>query len=144
LLVGILQDAAQKIAEPHDHVHGRIVSFLANESGDCIESIEQKVRLDLLPQCVELRLGELLAETCSFSALPGQPFSRVQHAAGQKDTAVEDQRREKLIVEPVQPESHERRNRRMQVGIERVLQGCHPGGGYQTNRRVCGGVRKPS
>ena len=81
LPAGILHHAAQKVAQPSDHAHGCIVSFLAHQAGDGVERIEQKVRLDLPAQCVELGLRELLVEPRGLGLLMGQARAGVQHVA---------------------------------------------------------------
>jgi len=49
LFARVLDHPAQKVAESGDHIDGVIISLLAHQSGDGIQRIEQKVRLDLTP-----------------------------------------------------------------------------------------------
>ena len=71
LPIGILQHAAEKIAQAGNHAHRCIVSFLAYQSCDGIERIEEEVGLDLPPQGIELRFRELLVEARGFCLFIG-------------------------------------------------------------------------
>src|SRR5277367_2598845 len=59
---GVFQDTTEKVAQPYNHANCRIIPPLTYEARDCIERVEQKVRLDLPAQGIELGLRELLVE----------------------------------------------------------------------------------
>ena len=71
LPIGILQHAAEKVAQAGHHAHRCIVSFLAYQSCDGIERIEEEVGLDLPPQGIELRFRKLLVEARGFCLFIG-------------------------------------------------------------------------
>lgn len=47
--IGVFYRPTQKVAQTHDHAHGSSVSFLPDQSSDGIQSVEQKMWLDLPP-----------------------------------------------------------------------------------------------
>ena len=97
--VGILRGATQKLAEPDDHAHGRIVSLIANQSSDGIERIEHEVRLDLPAQRGELRSGELLIESRRLRSLAGRAFARVHHIGDGQYQHVHEEECQDLVEE---------------------------------------------
>src|SRR5579872_538926 len=107
LAVGILEDSPEKIAQSGNHVYGCIVSFLAYQPGDGIESVEQKMRFDLAAQCIQLRLRELFVETSSFGLLTRQRFPRVNQPPHQQNHAIKNRVGEQTGIELVQPQLRE-------------------------------------
>ena len=91
LPVGVGEDATHEVAELNDHGDGRVVSLLANEAGDGVEGVEEKVRLDLAAESAELRGDELLVEAGGFGLLEGEPLSGVEQVADEEDRGVEDE-----------------------------------------------------
>ena len=97
LPVGILHDAAQEIAQPGDHADGSIVPIFANQPGDCVERIEQEMRLDLAAKRIQLRLRQLLVEACGFGLLKSQLLSRSQEVIGEENQTVKNDVRKQAI-----------------------------------------------
>src|ERR1051325_5900855 len=54
---------AQKIAQSDQHVHGGVVLLIANETDNVVESVEEKVWVQLHSQRIQLRLRELRFQT---------------------------------------------------------------------------------
>src|SRR5678815_1247028 len=60
----MLERVTQEIAETNKHVDSRLILVVAHQPGDVVESVEEKVWMQLHSQGVELCLCELCFETC--------------------------------------------------------------------------------
>lgn len=105
--VGILRGSAQKLAEPDDHPHGRIVAPIAHQSRDGIERVEHEVRLHLPAQRCELSPGEFLIEARRLGPLPGRVFARVHHIGDGQYQRVHEDECQALVQERLAPQMHE-------------------------------------
>ena len=55
----ILERVTQKIAESDEHTDRGVVFVVTNKTDDAVQCVEEKMRVQLHSQCVELRLREL-------------------------------------------------------------------------------------
>src|SRR5581483_6630515 len=97
--MGILRGAAQKLTESDDHAHGGVVSMIAHQAGDGIESVVHEVRLHLPAQGGELRFREILIQTSSLGNLAGHALPSVRDVRNGYDQSVSDQKGEGLVDE---------------------------------------------
>ena len=56
-LAHAFEDAPQQVAEAGDHFDGGFVTLLSHQSGNAVQRIEQKVRLQLTAEPVQVGLG---------------------------------------------------------------------------------------
>jgi hypothetical protein len=54
LAIGVFEDSPHEVAQFDDHGDSCVVSFLANETGDGVEGVEEEVRLYLAAESAEL------------------------------------------------------------------------------------------
>src|SRR5262245_47489361 len=64
LLVDVFEYAAQKIAQPRQHLLRLFALLLANQHHDGIQGVEQKMRLQLHFERAQLRVGQLAFQLC--------------------------------------------------------------------------------
>jgi len=69
---GVFKNSTEQITEANDHANGSLVAAFADQAGDGVECVEEKVGLDLLAQSAELGFRKLLIQTGCLSVLLGQ------------------------------------------------------------------------
>ena len=73
--VGILRSAPQELTQSDDHAHCGFVPMFTHQAGDRVQRIEHEVRLHLLPQRCQLRLGEFVVEARGLGDVAGHALA---------------------------------------------------------------------
>src|SRR5271156_4770565 len=101
------------------------------------------MRLDLLPQSIELCHHELLVQACSFSLAKGKARSRVEDIVQRQDGSVQNSAGEQPVVEIDEPEMHIGLWNRLEIWVEKKQQTRCPGGGSEPRSGACGEMHEP-
>src|SRR5215213_2749357 len=56
---GVFERVTQEVAQPHQHADRSAVLIVTDETDDTVERVEEKMRVQLHSQCIQLRLREL-------------------------------------------------------------------------------------